>query len=125
MGSVKSTAKMTSSSLKLCEIGMFQDAFQHFDTDLDGAVNTMEVGMIMRSVGFNPSEADIQDMVMVVDKDGTGSIDFPEFLTMMSDKAGSENAEEEIREAFRVFDRNGKGFITRYELSLVMANMGG
>ena len=51
---------MTSSSLKLCEIGMFQDAFQHFDTDLDGAVNTMEVGMIMRSVGLNPSEADIQ-----------------------------------------------------------------
>ena len=44
-------------------------------------------------------------MVMVVDKDGTGSIDFPEFLTMMSDKADSENAEEEIREAFRVFDR--------------------
>ena len=41
---------------------------------------------------------------MIVDKDATGSIDFPEFLTMMSDKADYENAEEEIREAFRVFD---------------------
>ena len=46
----------------------------------------------------------IQDMVNEVDKDGTGSIDFPEFLTMMSLKINEENAEEELREAFRVFD---------------------
>ena len=39
-----------------------------------------------------------------VDKDGTGSIDFPEFLMMMSLKADAENAEDEIREAFQVFD---------------------
>ena len=39
-----------------------------------------------------------------VDKDGTGSIDFPEFLTMMRMKSNEENAEEELREAFRVFD---------------------
>ena len=44
-------------------------------------------------------------MVMLVDKDGTGSIDFPEFLNMMSDKADTENVEEQIREAFSVFDR--------------------
>ena len=43
-------------------------------------------------------------MVNQVDKDGTGSIDFPEFLMMMSIKADSENAEDEIREAFQVFD---------------------
>ena len=51
---------MAGSSLKLREIGMFQDTFQKFDTDFDGAVNTLEVGMIMWSVGFNPSDADIQ-----------------------------------------------------------------
>ena len=43
-------------------------------------------------------------MVNEVDKDGTGSIDFPEFLTMMALKINEENAEEELREAFRVFD---------------------
>ena len=42
---------------------------------------------------------------MLVDKDGTGSIDFPEFLNMMSNKADTENVEEQIREAFSVFDR--------------------
>ena len=46
----------------------------------------------------------IQDMVNDVDKDGTGSIDFPQFLTMMALKINDQNAEDEIREAFKVFD---------------------
>ena len=43
-------------------------------------------------------------MVNQVDKDGTGNIDFPEFLMMMCIKAETENAEDEIRLAFNVFD---------------------
>ena len=43
-------------------------------------------------------------MINVVDKDGTGSIDFPEFLMMMKMKIQDQNQEEEIREAFKVFD---------------------
>jgi len=78
----------------------------------------------MRAIGQNPSEAEIQDMVNQVDKDGTGSIDFPEFLMMMSLKADAENAEDEIREAFQVFDGDGNGFINRQELAVVMGNMG-
>ena len=43
-------------------------------------------------------------MVNEVDKDGTGTIDFPEFLTMMAVKINDQNAEDEIQEAFQVFD---------------------
>ena len=43
-------------------------------------------------------------MVNEVDEDGTGSIDFPEFLSMMAMKINDQNAEDEIREAFKVFD---------------------
>ena len=43
-------------------------------------------------------------MVNEVDKDGTGSVDFPEFLSMMAMKINDQNAEDEIREAFKVFD---------------------
>jgi len=115
---------MASDHLSSLQIGQFQDAFQHFDTDQDGQVSSREVGYIMRSVGQNPSEAEIQDMVMAVDKDGTGSIDFPEFLMMMALKFNTENAEEEVREAFKVFDGDGNGYINRQELSVVMANIG-
>ena len=39
---------------------------------------------------------------------GNGIIDFPEFLTMMARKMKDTDSEEEIREAFRVFDKDGK-----------------
>ena len=54
-------------------------------------------------------------MINEVDADGSGSIRFPEFLLMMAKKASDLTAEDEIREAFHVFDRDGNGFITRNE----------
>ena len=77
-----------------------QDAFSKF-CSADGSCSSNLLGRIMRSFGQNPSEAEIQDMVMQVDKDGSGMIDFPEFLMMMGLKADYENAEDQIREAFQ------------------------
>ena len=45
-----------------------------------------------------------------VDQDGTGMLDFPEFLLMMAVKNRSAEAEEDIREAFKVFDKDGNGY---------------
>ena len=47
----------------------------------------------------------LQDMINEVDADGNGTIDFAEFLTMMARKMKDTDSEEEIREAFRVFDK--------------------
>lgn len=55
---------------------------------------------------------------------GNGTIDFPEFLTMMSRKMKDTDSEEELREAFRVFDKDGNGFISAAELRHVMTNLG-
>lgn len=63
-------------------------------------------------------------MINEVDVDGNGSIDFPEFLTMMARKMKDTDSEEEIIEAFKVFDKDGNGFISRAELSHVMTNLG-
>ena len=43
----------------------------------------------MRSLGQNPTEAELQDMINEVDADGNGTIDFPEFLTMMARLVGN------------------------------------
>jgi len=56
--------------------------------------------------------------------EGNGTIDFPEFLTMMARKMKDTDSEEEIREAFRVFDKDGNGFISAAELRHVMTNLG-
>jgi len=57
-----------------------------------------------------------------VDADGNGTIDFPEFLTMMARKMKDTGSEEEILEVFKVFDKNGDGFISATELRHIMTN---
>ncbi|XP_050563331.1 calmodulin-like [Spodoptera frugiperda] len=89
-----------------------------------GTITTKELGTVMRSLGQNPTEAELQDMINEVDADGNGTIDFPEFLTMMARKMKDTDSEEEIREAFRVFDKDGNGFISAAELRHVMTNLG-
>jgi calmodulin len=63
-----------------------EDPFLHDDThtDGDGTITTQELGTVMRSLGQNPTEAELQDMINDVDADGNNTIDFPEFLTMMA-----------------------------------------
>ena len=65
-----------------------------------------------------------QDMINEVDADGNGTVDFPEFLTLMSRRMKDTDSEEDIVEAFRVFDRDGKGVISPADLKHVMSNLG-
>lgn len=108
----------------LPQIAEFKEAFSLFDKDGDGTITTKELGTVMRSLGQNPTEAELQDMVNEVDADGNGTIDFPEFLTMMARKMKDTDSAEEIKEAFKVFDKDGNGLISANELRHIMTNLG-
>merc|ERR1711973_216822 len=73
---------------------------------------------------MGPSEAEVQDLMNEVDSSATGNFKFPNFLGMMARKIDDVSAEDEIREAFKVFDSDGNGFINRQELRFVMMNLG-
>ena len=95
----------------------------------------------MRSLGQNPKEEELNDMINEIDEDGNGTVDFAEFLVMMAKKMSNSDSEEELRshceltnikldlrnvdrEAFKVFDSDGNGFINAAELRQVMLNLG-
>ncbi|KAJ0176443.1 hypothetical protein K1T71_007622 [Dendrolimus kikuchii] len=106
------------------QVAEFKEAFMLFDKDEDGTITMAELGVVMRSLGQRPSETELRDMVKEVDQDGNGTIEFNEFLQMMSKKMRGSDGEDELREAFRVFDKNNDGLISSVELRHVMTNLG-
>ncbi|KXJ24804.1 Calmodulin [Exaiptasia diaphana] len=101
-----------------------QEAFSLFDKDGSGTISNEELEVVMKSLGQNPSEEELQKMIREVDADGNGEVDFEEFLVMMKTQMQHRDADAEVREAFRVFDRNGDGSITAMELRSAMASLG-
>merc|ERR1711988_1703920 len=106
------------------QIAEFKEAFSLFDNDGDGTITTKELGTVMRSLGQNPTDAELQGMINEVDADGNGTIDFPEFLSLMARKMKDTDTEEELIEAFKCFDKDGSGMISTAELRHVMSNLG-
>lgn len=106
------------------QIAELREAFSLFDKDGDGDISVKELGTVMRSLGQNPSDQELDEMIREVDVDGNGTIDFEEFLQMMARKMKETDTEQEIREAFSIFDRDSNGYITASELKYVMSNLG-
>ena len=106
------------------QIAEYKEAFSLFDKSGDGTITTKDLGTVIRALGKNPTEAELQDVINEVDPQGEGTVDFPAFLTIMARKMKDTDTEEDIIEAFRVFDKDGAGTISAAELRHVMTNLG-
>ena len=52
---------------------------------------------VMRAIGENPTEEDVLKLMLEADTDGSGTIEFPEFLELMKQKYGNMDIEDDIR----------------------------
>ena len=55
----------------------------------------------LRSLGQNPTESEVADIINEVDADRNGVLEFREFVMMMSSRITNETMEQELKEAFR------------------------
>ena len=103
------------------QIEDFKLAFSLFDKDGDGSCDTKELKLVMRALGQDLTETELGDMVRMVDEDDSGSIDFEEFLALMAAKLHDADSEEEIKEAFKVFDKDCSGYVPISEIRRILS----
>ncbi|CAI9106270.1 OLC1v1005391C1 [Oldenlandia corymbosa var. corymbosa] len=85
-----------------------REAFELLDTDNSGTIDAKELNVAMRALGFEATEEEINRMIVEVDKDCSGAIDFDEFLHMMIAKIGERDNKEELMKAFQIIDQDKK-----------------
>ena len=63
---------------------------------------------------------ELSDMINEVDQDGNGTVEFAEFVILMTNKVKEMTKEDEIYEAFMVLDKEKDDFISEKELKYFM-----
>ena len=106
------------------ELEEWRTIFNLFDVDGDESITCQELGVVLRSMGQNPSDQELKEMINEMDEDGSGTVDFEvvldiarvyhyfcfqEFVILMKKKTADAEGNDDIEEAFRVFDTKNDG----------------
>merc|ERR1712072_919928 len=106
------------------EVEEIKEAFDLFDNDNSGAISVNELTAAMKSLGFDVKHAVVYNMVSDLDADGSGEIEFDEFLAVMTAKITDKNTKEEIDRVFKLFDKDRNGTLEADDLSRVCKELG-
>jgi Ca2+-binding EF-hand superfamily protein len=89
-----------------------------------GTIDPKELTSAMESLGFEAKNQTIYQMIKDIDKDGSGAIDFDEFLDMMTAKMSDKDTKEDINKVFKLFDDDTSGKISMKNLKRVARELG-
>lgn len=101
-----------------------KEAFDLFDNLGTGTIDTKELKVAIRALGFEPKKEEIKKMIQEVDSEGTGKLSFENFLRLMTQKMTEKDSKEEIMKAFRLFDDDETGTISFKNLKRVAKELG-
>ncbi|KAK7367814.1 hypothetical protein VNO80_09832 [Phaseolus coccineus] len=104
------------------QVSAMKEAFSLFDTDGDGRIAPSELGILMRSLGGNPTQAQLKSIV--AEENLTAPFDFPQFLDLMAKHVKPEPFDRQLRDAFKVLDKDSTGFVSVSELRHILTNIG-
>ena len=78
----------------------------------------------MRALGFDVKKQEVLGLMREYDRDGSGQIEFPDFLEIMTQKIQDRDPVEEILKAFKLFDEDNTGRISLRNLRRVARELG-
>lgn len=106
-------------------------AFDLFDTDQSGSIDCKgtylfisELKAAMTSLGFESKNAAIFQMISDLDTDGNGTIDFGEWLHLMTSRVNTKDSRSNVNKIFSLFDDEKTGYISLKNLRRVAHELG-
>ena len=106
---------------EICEI---KEAFDLFDREKCGAIETRDLKNAMEAQGFQHKSPTIFKMVCELDVEGQGLVNFEEFLDMMTENNVEDSSQEEIKKVFNLFDIDQTGYIELKNLKQIAKELG-
>merc|ERR1712066_652522 len=106
------------------EVQEVKDAFDLFDTDSSGAVSVQELVEAMESLGLQQKNEAVFNMIKEIDTDGSGELEFTEWLEMMTARLSDKTPRSEIERVFKLFDDDRTGEISLNNLKRVASELG-
>ena len=98
------------------EIKCLKNCFDLFDSKKQDFLSADELDEILRAMGFRPTKEELMEILKEIDEDGSGEIEFAEFCQLcakfMVEDPDVETLKRELKDAFRIYDKGGQGFIT-------------
>ncbi|CAN4116530.1 unnamed protein product [Withania somnifera] len=107
------------------QLVQFKEGITLFDKHGHECITIEDLAIVIRSLDQNPTEEELCHMINGVDVDhDNGTMEFSEFFNLISKKIKETDPEEELKEAFKVFDKDQNGYISANDLRHVMINLG-
>lgn len=106
------------------KIAVMRKAFQMFDTTKSGFIDTLKISTILNTMGQLFDDSELNAIIGENDPDNSGKVNFDVFCKIAGRFLEEEDAEamqEELKEAFRLYDREGNGYITTATLKEILA----
>lgn len=104
----------------LKQIDVFNDIYLLFDKEGMGTIKSTELGDVMRALDQTPTDEELEEMII----DPEGTIEFPDFMKLLTKYLQAQDNEEEIKGAFKVFDKDNDGTVLASELKVVTTKLG-